>query len=157
MYKVLLISAAAKALAAPASVYPETRESAPFQQNLVAWDEGAVSSYSIHSSCNSTQRAQIAAGLNETILLAEHAKEHVLRWGNSSELYQKYFGKLPPYEVIGSLDMIVNGDKGGVLFRCDNPDGNCEQEGTHMHDPELNCNADKPRRMGRSLAWRKCN
>lgn len=133
MYKALFISAAATALAAPTSIQLETRQSAPFQQNIAGWDEGAVSAYPIHSSCNSTQRAQIAAGLNETAILVEHAKEHVLRWGNSSELYQKYFGQLPPYEVIGALDIIVNGDKGNVLFRCDNPDGNCQQEGKSHH------------------------
>lgn len=129
MYKALLISAAATALAAPASMNIVERQSAPFQQEISPWDHGAVSQYPIHSSCNATQRAQIAAGLNETILLARHAKDHVLRWGNSSELYQKYFGELPPYEVIGALDMVVDGDKGAVLFRCDNPDGNCNQEG----------------------------
>lgn len=132
MYKSLILSLAATALAAPAApatVQLEKRQAAPFQQQMASWDSGAASQYPIHSSCNSTQRAQIAAGLNETILLANHAKQHVLRWGNSSELYQKYFGELPPYEVIGALDLVVGGDKGGVLFRCDNPDGNCGQEG----------------------------
>lgn len=129
MYKALLLSFAATTFAAPATVQPVERQSAPFQHEMSAWDAGAVSQYPIHSSCNATQRAQLAAGLNETILLVKHAKEHVLRWGNSSELYQKYFGELPPYEVIGSLDMVVSGDKGAVLFRCDNPDGNCDLEG----------------------------
>jgi len=130
MYIAPLILAAATAFAAPTSVQLESRQQpAPFQQELSAWNEGAVTAYPIHSSCNTTQRAQIAAGLNETILLAEHAKEHVLRWGNSSELYQKYFGELPPYEVVGALDLVVSGDKGNVLFRCDDPDDNCQQDG----------------------------
>lgn len=129
MYKALLLTVAASALAAPTLLQPEARQSAPFQQELSAWDTGATAMYPIHSSCNATQKAQIAAGLNETVLLAQHAKEHVLRWGTSSDLYQKYFGELPPYEVIGAFDMIVSGDKGSVLFRCDNPDGNCQQEG----------------------------
>ncbi|KAK5957562.1 Prenylated Rab acceptor protein 1 [Knufia fluminis] len=135
MFKALLITAAATALAAPTSVQLETRQQpgAPFQQQLTGWNEGAVSNFPIHSSCNSTQRAQIAAGLNETILLAEHAKEHVLRWGNSSELYQKYFGELPPFQVIGAFDLVVSGDKGGVLFRCDDPDNNCHQDGWAGH------------------------
>lgn len=125
MFKTIVLYIAATAIAAPL----EGRQSAPFQQQMSAWDAGAVTSYPIHSSCNATQRAQIAAGLNETILLAEHAKEHILRWGNSSELYQKYFGQLPPYEAIGAFDQVVNGDKGAVLFRCDNPDGNCANAG----------------------------
>ncbi|KAK5084218.1 Prenylated Rab acceptor protein 1 [Lithohypha guttulata] len=133
MYKALLLAAAVPALTIPTPTQLDTRQAAPFQQEMSAWDAGAVSAYPIHSSCNATQRAQIAAGLNETILLADHAKQHVLRWGNSSELYQKYFGELPPYEVIGALDIIVNGDKSGVLFRCDNPDGNCQQAGWAGH------------------------
>jgi hypothetical protein len=122
--------------AAPTSTVPhlQQRQNMPFQQVASAWDAGAVSVYPIHSSCNATQRAQITAGLNETMLLAEHAKQHVLRWGNTSKLYQKYFGVLPPYEVIGAFDMIVNGDKANVLFRCDNPDGNCQQEGIQPTD-----------------------
>ena len=130
MLKAILLSAATVALAAPTFTPLESRQqAAPFQQQMSAWDTGAVTAYPIHSSCNATQRAQIAAGLNETILLAEHAKEHVLRWGNNSELYQKYFGNLPPYEVIGAFDMVVSGDTGSVLFRCDNPDGNCANDG----------------------------
>jgi hypothetical protein len=93
------------------------------------WDAGAVNEYFIHESCNSTQAAQIADGLKEAVELAEHAKKHILRWGNSSELYQKYFGNDPPYTAIGSYDVVVNGDKTGIIFRCDNPDGNCAQEG----------------------------
>ena len=74
-------------------------------------------------------RAQIAAALNETVLFASHAKDHVLRWGIASTMYNKYFGNLPPYEVIGALDLIVSGDKSNILFRCDDPDGNCKQPG----------------------------
>jgi hypothetical protein len=141
MLKSLLLSLAGTTLAIPASNHFSLRQTSSDQQNTTlqdatAWDAGAVTSFPIHSSCNATQRAQIAAGLNETILLAEHAKEHVLRWGNTSELYQKYFGELAPFEVIGSLDIIVRGDKGAVLFRCDNPDGNCGQEGA-LHSPSL--------------------
>jgi hypothetical protein len=131
MYKLILALAAARVLAAPASFHLERRQSAPFEQTMQAWDAGSVTAFPIHSSCNSTQKAQIAAGLNETIVLAQHAMDHILRWGNSSELYQKYFNQLPPYEAIGVLDMIVNGNKGGVLFRCDDPDGNCHQEGQY--------------------------
>ena len=127
----LIATAATTALAAPASFQLSARQDDPsdHEHNVTAWNEGADSAYPIHESCNSTQAAQIAAGLNETIMLAEHAKEHVLRFGTNSTLYQKYFGELPPYEVLGAFDIIVNGDKGGVLFRCDNPDENCQQEG----------------------------
>ncbi|KAF2279793.1 zincin [Westerdykella ornata] len=98
-----------------------------------AWNAGAVTEYPIHSSCNHTERAQIKRGLKEAIILAQHAKDHILRWGNSSELYQKYFGAAPSGEAIGWFDKIVNVDKAGILFRCDNPDGNCANEGWAGH------------------------
>jgi hypothetical protein len=93
------------------------------------WDSGVVNLYPIHSSCNHTEAAQISRGLTEAMALATHTKDHILRWGNSSEIYQKYFGNAPTGEPIGWFDKIANGDKAGVLFRCDNPDGNCAQEG----------------------------
>lgn len=90
-----------------------------------AWNAGAVTEHPIHSSCNASEAAQIRQGLAEAIALADHTKQHVLRWDTSSEHYRKYFGERPTGEVIGSYDKIVGADKGGVLFRCDDPDGNC--------------------------------
>ncbi|KAA8648887.1 major allergen Asp F2 [Aspergillus tanneri] len=84
-------------------------------------------------SCNATQRLQIETGLNESIALAAHAKAHILRWGNESAIYRKYFGHSPSIEAIGAYDIVVNGDRGGVLFRCDNPDGNCQLNGWGGH------------------------
>lgn len=131
LLKALLVSAFTGAIAAPARL--EVRQSTSSSENsssaVEAWDVGAVSQFPIHESCNATQAHQIAVGLNETILLAEHAKEHVLRYTNSSEIYRRYFGDRPPFEVIGAYDLIVNGDKANVLFRCDNPDGNCDLPG----------------------------
>ncbi|KAF2655623.1 putative GPI-anchored protein [Lophiostoma macrostomum CBS 122681] len=98
-----------------------------------AWDAGAVRQYPIHSSCNVTERAQLEVALGEAETLATHAKDHILRWGNSSDIFQKYFSNASPTEPIGWYDKIANGDKAGVLFRCDNPDGNCELEGWGGH------------------------
>ncbi|KIW81263.1 hypothetical protein Z517_04288 [Fonsecaea pedrosoi CBS 271.37] len=123
VFKALFVSAISGVLAAPTQLV--ARQEAP-SSNVEAWDAGAVSQFQIHESCNVTQAHQIAAGLNETILLVEHAKEHVLRFGNTSDIYRRYFGDRPPHEVIGAYEIIVNGDKKRVLFRCDNPDGNCD-------------------------------
>jgi hypothetical protein len=110
---------------------PQRAQLQPFSQNgLAPWNAGAVDHYSIHSSCNATQRRQIEMGLNETIILAEHAKAHILRWKNESAIYRKYFGNQPTLEAIGAYDVVVNGDKKDVLFRCDNPDGNCHNKGS---------------------------
>lgn len=94
-----------------------------------AWNAGAVDEFPIHASCNSTQRAYIYNGLQETLTICKQARNHILRWGNSSEIYQKYFGDAPTGEPIGWFTKIIDGDKAGVLFRCDNPDGNCRQSG----------------------------
>lgn len=90
-----------------------------------AWDAGAVHDYPIHASCNSTQHAYIRNGLDETIAISRQARDHILRWGNSSQIYQKYFGNASTGEPIGWFTKIVDGDKSGVLFRCDDPDQNC--------------------------------
>lgn len=92
-----------------------------------SWNAGAVHEFRIHPSCNVTERRQLQNGLAEAVALAEHAKQHVLRWGNASELYRKYFGNHPSGEVIGNFDKIANGDRSGMLFRCDDPDGNCRR------------------------------
>ena len=90
-----------------------------------AWDAGAVHQYPIHASCNATQHQYIRNGLDETITLCRQARDHILRWGNSSAIYQKYFGNAPTGEPIGWFTKIVEGDKADVLFRCDDPDQNC--------------------------------
>ena len=96
-----------------------------------AWDAGAVKEFVIHDSCNATQATQIRKGLADAVTLAEHAKEHILRFSNSSAHYRKYFGDAPSGEAIGNYERIVNGDRGDALFRCDDPDGNCKQPGTY--------------------------
>jgi hypothetical protein len=102
---------------------------------FTAWNAGAVNDYPIHSSCNATERTQLTRALGETMKLAQHAKEHILRWGNSSEIYQKYFGNATTGEPVGWYEKAVNGDKASIIFRCDDPDGNCHQEGTYLNFP----------------------
>ncbi|KAG4442900.1 hypothetical protein IFR05_001604 [Cadophora sp. M221] len=99
-----------------------------------AWNEGASPDYTIHVSCNATERAQLQRALNESVTLAQHAKDHILRFGNSSETYVKYFGNSSTTaEPAGWFDKIVNGDKTGVLFRCDDVDNKCYQDGWAGH------------------------
>lgn len=115
--------------ALPTSPSSISERAAPHVPVLMPWNTGAVTSFPIHSSCNATQRRQIEAGLEETIALAKHAKEHILRWGNESDIYRKYFGNRPTMEAVGAFDVVVNGDKANVLFRCDDPDDNCKLPG----------------------------
>lgn len=122
-YIYALLSAACPLFAVPLT----ERTLYPRGGDFPAWNHGAVPKYPIHESCNVTERRLIQRGLDDAITLASHAKEHALRFGNSSALYRKYFGDAPSGEVIGHFDRIVNADKANTLFRCDDPDGNCQQ------------------------------
>lgn len=97
------------------------------------WDAGAVRDIPIHPSCNATERAQLQRGFADAIKYAQHAKDHIMRFGNSSDQYVRYFGNAPTAEAAGWYDKIVNGDKKGLWFRCDDVDGNCSQDGWAGH------------------------
>ncbi|KAK4089944.1 hypothetical protein PCL_05659 [Purpureocillium lilacinum] len=96
--------------------------------NVYDWSEGWKPSFNIHQSCNSTLRAQLQQGLDEAVQVAQHARDHLLRWGNRSEFTQKYFGNSSSATPIGWYDRIIAADKTGMLFRCDDPDRNCETQ-----------------------------
>ena len=154
----VMLLAVASVTAAPASpITLESRQLRAFEAAQVApWDAGAVNLYPIHSSCNITQKRLIQAGLNDTMMLASHAMAHIDRWGTNSEIYRKYFGDRPTFEAVGAYDIIVNGDKSGVLFRCDDPDDNCKLPGTFIHgDAERSILTRN--RMGWPLARRECH
>ncbi|GLI77355.1 prenylated Rab acceptor protein 1 [Penicillium ochrochloron] len=131
IFRILALSVAtAAALPAPG----HGNLSKPFATTDIApWNAGGTTEFPIHSSCNATQRRQIELGLAEAVELAAHARDHILRWRNESEIYRKYFGNSPSMEAIGAFEVVVNGDKNDVLFRCDNPDGNCDLEGYAGH------------------------
>ncbi|KAK1972428.1 zincin [Colletotrichum sublineola] len=115
----------------PASVPPAA---APTPQTPYDWSAGWQKTFPIHQSCNSTLRAQLEAGLAETQQLAAHARDHILRFGNSSEHVRKYFGNASTATPVGWYDRVVNADKTGMTFRCDDPDRNCAtQDGWAGH------------------------
>ncbi|KAK6004468.1 hypothetical protein QM012_008330 [Aureobasidium pullulans] len=92
-----------------------------------------IQGFPIHSSCNGTERRQLEKALGDTIKIAQQATQHIYTHGNESTLYTKYFGQAPTAEVIGWYEKLVYGDHEGVLFRCDDIDGNCHQEGWGGH------------------------
>ncbi|KAL4886905.1 antigen 1 [Aspergillus karnatakaensis] len=118
--------ALALALAAPIVALPTNQTTKPLEDPI-------ISPFPIHESCNGTEQRQIATGLQEAVDLAAHAKEHILRWGNESAIYRKYFGNRPSITAIGAFDIIVNGFSDNVLFRCDDPDDNCRLDGWAGH------------------------
>src|SRR6478735_624618 len=84
------------------------------------WTAGWTSEYPIHQSCNATLRSQLEEALDETVQLAKHARDHLLRWGDKSEFSQKYFGNSSTL-AIGWYDRVISADKTGMTFRCDDP------------------------------------
>lgn len=97
------------------------------------WAEGWKADFPIHASCNATLRNQLEAGLKETVQIAAHARDHLLRWGSESDLAKKYFGNASVAGPIGWYSRVVHGNKDGMLFRCDDIDGNCHQDGWAGH------------------------
>ncbi|KAM0790576.1 hypothetical protein ACM66B_004443 [Microbotryomycetes sp. NB124-2] len=81
----------------------------------------------IHESCSAAQTNFLKGGLEEMVTLAKHAHDRIMRYGETDELYVKYFGNASMAAASGFYASIVWGNKPGVLLRCDNPDGNCEQ------------------------------
>ncbi|KAI4739670.1 zincin [Aureobasidium sp. EXF-12298] len=87
-----------------------------------------IQGFPIHSSCNGTERRQLEKALGDTIKIAQQAAQHIYTHGNESTLYTKYFGQAPTAGVIGWYEKLIHGDHDGILFRCDDIDGNCHQE-----------------------------
>lgn len=122
------------AIAAPQGFPPARHSQGSFEDNgssfaqspsTYDWSNGFVREYEVHQSCNATESALLRQAITETETLAAHARDHILFYGNSSSYYKKYFGNAPTAEPAGWYDRLVNGDKSGVLFRCDDIDQNC--------------------------------
>lgn len=110
---------------------PTLTISAPIESSTNSaqqWATGWKPSFHIHESCNSSLRAQLQQGLDEAVQLSQHARDHLLRWGHQSKFTQKYFGNGSTAHAIGWYDRIIAADKTGMLFRCDDPDRNCETQ-----------------------------
>ncbi|KAI0463768.1 pH-regulated antigen pra1 [Komagataella kurtzmanii] len=97
------------------------------------WSANWVKGFPIHSSCNQTKFNQLSLGLEEAQIMADHARDHTLRYGNESEFFTQYFGNASTAEVIGWFSVVVDADKSNLLFRCDDIDGNCKFDGWAGH------------------------
>ncbi|KAK8237481.1 putative peptidase domain-containing protein [Phyllosticta capitalensis] len=121
----LLCGAIASPILPPASTEVDSAPKPDDSASIYDWAEGWTKDYTIHPSCNSTLRRQLREGLDEAVALAEHARDHLLKFGAESDFVQKYFGNGSTAPPVGWYDRIVNADKTGVVFRCDDPDRNC--------------------------------
>ncbi|KAK3292881.1 putative peptidase domain-containing protein [Chaetomium fimeti] len=113
---------------------PSSTASASSTPTPYDFTAGAVTSFPIHSSCNSTLRRQLERALDETVELAAHARDHILRFGGASPFVQKYFGTgngtdgtplASTAMPLGWFSRVALGDRGNMTFRCDDPDENC--------------------------------
>ncbi|ODN93443.1 hypothetical protein L198_05308 [Cryptococcus wingfieldii CBS 7118] len=94
-----------------------------------------TSDIEVHSICNATQRRMLQKALSDTYEVTSFAKEYITTNGGDDPIFQQYFGTdTGSYtQVIGIWDAFLPSNKEGVLLRCDNPDGNCGQEGWRGH------------------------
>lgn len=132
---ILVLIYATACLAAPASSNEDITVTKYVDSTSTAydWSEDWVQNFPIHKSCNDSQFNQLSNALEETQLLAAHARDHTARFGNLSKFYQKYFGDAPSGEVVGWFENIVSSDKSKTLFRCDDIDDNCKLDGWAGH------------------------
>ncbi|CAN8104526.1 unnamed protein product [Discula destructiva] len=128
-----LLAIAAPVVGLPQNWRDSTTQSLSSRAEAYEWTQGALQEYPIHSSCNATEARLIRQGLDETVELATHARDHISIFGNSSYFYRKWFGNAPSGEPIGWFEKLIHGDKTGLLFRCDDPDDNCRLDGWGGH------------------------
>ncbi|GAA5917580.1 hypothetical protein JCM6882_001986 [Rhodosporidiobolus microsporus] len=90
------------------------------------WYAGAHKAFTAHPSCNATEKRLIGDGLDEALMLAGQARAHLRRYGNDT-LFEAWFGnETDPNLLLGLYDRIVDGDKTGLTFRCDDVDDECD-------------------------------
>lgn len=71
------------------SAVPEAGIKAATDLMPVPWIK---SDYPIHESCNGSQKMQLRKAFHDMNELLEVASQHILLYGNNSELFVKYFG-----------------------------------------------------------------
>lgn len=118
----------------PTSVLPSGPDASETPAVAYDWSADWKTKFPIHESCNATLKAQLEDALDETQQLAQHARDHLLKFGHKSDFVQKYFGNGSTAGPTGWFDRVVAADKTGVVFRCDDPDKNCAtQDGQSSH------------------------
>lgn len=89
----------------------------------------------IHSSCNTTQRRMLERAFDDFGEITQFARDYVQTNGAKDPVFGLYFGKEPEAypAVIGAYQALLSSNKKGVVFRCDDVDGNCHQDGWRGH------------------------
>lgn len=127
---ILIPTALASPLPASQDATTTTSVVAAASYTPYVWNEGESDAYTIYQTCNVTNRNQLLKGFENLKEITAHARDHILRFGNSSEIFIRYFGQAASAEPLGWYAKFVDGDKGKIVFRCDDIDGFCSQNPT---------------------------
>ena len=91
------------------------------------WDDFTYPSI---ENCNATQVKMINKYYQDLLEVASVARAHLISEG-VDEAFEHWFGENGnPLTVLGIIDNIVQGDKDGVLYRCDDIEGTCASHPT---------------------------
>lgn len=94
---------------------------------LDTWNE---ITYPSIENCNATQVKMINKYYQDLLEVASVARAHLISDG-VDEAFEHWFGEDGnPLTVLGVIDNIVQGDKTGVLYRCDDIEGSCASHPT---------------------------
>lgn len=74
--------------------------------------------------CNVTQVKYINKYYQDMLEVLSVARSHLIEYNNDS-VFKHWFGNGNPLTVLGVLDNIASGSKDGVLYRCDDIEGEC--------------------------------
>lgn len=80
--------------------------------------------------CNATQVKMINKYYQDLLEVSSVARAHLINNG-VDDAFEHWFGKNGnPLTVLGAIDNIVEGDKSGALYRCDDIEGSCAEHPT---------------------------
>lgn len=84
----------------------------------------------IHHTCNETNARMLTPALKDSLEVSAYAKNRLLNYGKDNTFYQRWFGNGSIFTVYGVLDYLVESAKDGILYRCDDVDGQCATHST---------------------------
>lgn len=102
-----------------------TTSSSSSQTSGSAWNPDFQKDFTINNTCNASESSVLSSALHQAIEVSEHARQHLLRYGNSSDIFKKYFGHNPPFIPLGVYDFLSNGNKGNFTFGCQDFEKKC--------------------------------
>ena len=82
-----------------------------------------------HQSCNATNQRMLSSGLKDTLEVTAVTRDKLLANG-TDKFFKRWFGNSSVFTVIGTLEYVIESGKSDVLYRCDDPSGDCAVHST---------------------------